>query len=102
MQFEALVVGFQSARRRPGHRPKGGVQMPVESFSMLIDGQWRESADGAAFRCTSPVNGEDWAEVPTATTGDVDDAVAAARRAFEDGAWAASSPLMRAGLLRRL
>ena len=40
--------------------------MPVESYSMLIDGQWRGAADGSTFRCTSPVTGEDWAEVKTA------------------------------------
>ncbi|MGY1495799.1 aldehyde dehydrogenase [Streptomyces sp. QTS52] len=76
--------------------------MPIESFSMLIDGQWRESTDGATFRCTSPFDGEDWAEVSTATAGDVGAAVAAARQAFEHGPWSAASPLMRAGLLRRL
>ncbi|QYX76611.1 aldehyde dehydrogenase [Streptomyces akebiae] len=76
--------------------------MPIESFSILIDGQWRASADGSTFRCTSPFNGEDWAEVPTATTADVDAAVAAARRAFEEGPWSSSTPLARAGLLRRL
>lgn len=50
--------------------------MPIESFSMLIDGQWQASADGSAFRCTSPFTAEDWAEVPAATADDVDAAVA--------------------------
>lgn len=69
--------------------------MPIESFSILIDGQWRASADGSTFRCTSPFDGEDWAEVPTATTDDVDAAVAAARRAFEEGPWSSATPLAR-------
>lgn len=76
--------------------------MSIESFSMLIDGQSRPSGDGSVFRCTNPFDGEEWAEVPLATADDVNAAVAAARRAFEEGPWSTSSPLMRAGLLRRL
>lgn len=76
--------------------------MTVETYSMLIDGDWRGSQDGSLFDCVSPFDGEVWAKVPTATGEDVDAAVAAARRAFEHGPWAGASPLMRAGLLRRL
>jgi aldehyde dehydrogenase (NAD+) len=76
--------------------------MSVEHFSMLIAGEWRKSSDGSVLACSNPFNGEVWADVPVATVDDVDASVAAARRAFEDGPWADSTPAMRAGLLRRL
>jgi aldehyde dehydrogenase (NAD+) len=68
---------------------------------MLIDGSWRNAADGATFASINPFDGQAWATVPTATTADIDDAVTAARRAFDDGPWAASTPLQRATLLRK-
>jgi aldehyde dehydrogenase (NAD+) len=69
---------------------------------MLIGGEWRESSAGQTFESINPVTGEPWARAPLATSQDVDDAVLAAKRAFEEGAWPSSTPLQRAGLLRRL
>ncbi|MEH0628468.1 aldehyde dehydrogenase [Streptomyces stelliscabiei] len=70
--------------------------------AMLIDGEWRQASDRRAFESVNPVTGLAWATFPRATKQDVDDAVAAARRAFEDGPWSTSTPLERARLLRRL
>ena len=50
--------------------------------SHYINGQWREGA-GATFRSTDPATGQDVAEFRTATAGEVDEAVRAARAAFE-------------------
>jgi acyl-CoA reductase-like NAD-dependent aldehyde dehydrogenase len=74
----------------------------MQNYSMLIDGMWRGSSDGSVFGVSNPFDGEVWAKVPTATAEDVDAAVAAARRAFNEGPWAQSMPLMRAALLRKL
>jgi aldehyde dehydrogenase (NAD+) len=76
--------------------------MSMESYSMLIGGEWQESSDGGTFESINPVIGEPWARVPLATAQDVDDAVLAARRAFEEGPYSQSTPVQRAGLLRRL
>jgi acyl-CoA reductase-like NAD-dependent aldehyde dehydrogenase len=76
--------------------------MSTESFSMFIDGAWRESSDGGTFETVNPVTGETWARVPLGTAQDVDDAVRAARRAFDEGPWSRSTPVQRAGLLRKL
>ena len=76
--------------------------MPIESYSMLIGGEWRDSSDGGTFESINPVTGEPCARVPLATEQDVDAAVAAARRAFEEGPWSQSTPVQRAGLLRKL
>jgi len=73
----------------------------AEQYQMLIDGAWRDASDGARFPSVNPFDGREWAYVPTATSQDVDDAVAAARRAFETGPWSTSTPLYRATLLRR-
>ncbi|MFF3575169.1 aldehyde dehydrogenase [Nocardia jiangxiensis] len=73
----------------------------TETYEMLIDGKWRAAADSATFASINPFDGESWAQIPTATNSDVDDAVTAARRAFEEGPWATSTPLQRATLLRR-
>lgn len=70
--------------------------------TMLIDGEWRQASDRGTFESVNPVTGQAWATCPRATKQDVDDAVAAARRAFEDGPWSTSTPLERARLLRRL
>jgi acyl-CoA reductase-like NAD-dependent aldehyde dehydrogenase len=75
--------------------------MSTENYSMLIDGKWRPAADGAEFASVNPFTGQEWAHVPAATAEDVDDAVTAARRAFDEGPWAGSTPLQRASLLRR-
>ena len=76
--------------------------MSIESFAMLIDGEWRESSDGETFECINPFTGEPWARVPRATKADVDAAVRAAERAFTEGPWASSTPKQRGALLRRL
>jgi acyl-CoA reductase-like NAD-dependent aldehyde dehydrogenase len=76
--------------------------MTGEKYEMLIGGEWRGSSDGTTFEPVNPFDGEPWAQVPTATQDDVDAAVVAARKAFESGPWASSSPMYRAGLLRKL
>ncbi|MEC3919155.1 aldehyde dehydrogenase [Nocardia sp. CDC160] len=73
----------------------------IEQYQMLIGGQWRSAADGARFDSINPYNGAPWATAPTATESDIDDAVTAARHAFQAGPWAASTPVQRATLLRK-
>jgi (Z)-2-((N-methylformamido)methylene)-5-hydroxybutyrolactone dehydrogenase len=55
----------------------------------------------ATFESIDPYSGQPWATVPEATRPDVDDAVAAARSAFE-GEWGALTGTARARLLRAL
>ncbi|HVN87722.1 MAG TPA: aldehyde dehydrogenase family protein [Candidatus Binatia bacterium] len=54
---------------------------------MLIDGKWVEAASGKTFTTYDPATEEPLAEIPAGDTEDVDRAVRAARRAFEDGPW---------------
>jgi aldehyde dehydrogenase (NAD+) len=69
---------------------------------MLIDGEWVSARSGEAFSCVDPYTEESWGRVPRAAATDVDAAVRAARRAFDEGGWPQTSPAKRAALLRRL
>ena len=54
---------------------------------MLIGGEWVDSASGQTFATIDPATGEEIAHVPYAEASDVDRAVAAARKAFDEGPW---------------
>jgi aldehyde dehydrogenase (NAD+) len=65
---------------------------------MLIDGQWQAAEDGRTWQHVHPATGEDVATFPVAGPADVDKAVKAARKAFDEGPW----PRLRAGQRARL
>jgi aldehyde dehydrogenase (NAD+) len=69
---------------------------------MLIDGEWVAATSGETFRCVDPYLEAEWGHVPVASAGDVDRAVGAARRAFDEDGWPQTAPAKRAALLRRL
>ncbi|MDD5541763.1 MAG: aldehyde dehydrogenase family protein [Acidobacteriia bacterium] len=71
---------------------------------LYIAGVWREAADGKTFATVNPATGETLASIAAAGTVDVDEAVQAARRAFDDreNDWKKMSPSDRAKLLWRL
>ncbi len=71
------------------------------AYQLFIDGKWRASADGATIPAINPYNQEVHAQVAVATPGDVDDAVRAARRAF-DAVWSKTTPGERAQLLNKV
>ena len=74
----------------------------IEAGRLLIDGQW---ADGTkSFDTINPATGEVLTQVAEASAADVDRAVLAARRAFEDrnGAWRKLSASERGRLLWKL
>ena len=59
----------------------------ADALKMYIDGTWVDAVDGARFDVIDPATGEVTASVPDAGPNDVDLAVDAARRAFDDGSW---------------
>ncbi|ODU06886.1 MAG: aldehyde dehydrogenase [Pseudonocardia sp. SCN 72-86] len=76
---------------------------PVRSFDQFfIGGRWVAPATDRRIDIVSPTTEEHLASVPEGTGGDVDAAVAAARRAFDDGPWPRMTPAERAGYLRRI
>jgi succinate-semialdehyde dehydrogenase/glutarate-semialdehyde dehydrogenase len=66
---------------------------------LFVDGAWRPASDGGRFDVVNPADGEAIGAVASATREDVQEAVAAAERAFP--AWAALTAKERGTLLRR-
>ncbi len=68
----------------------------------VIDGVRAAAVDGATFGKASPVDGRPLAAVARGRAADIDRAVAAARRAFDDRRWAGQPPAARKKVLLRL
>jgi len=66
---------------------------------MLIAGAWVNAASGKTFDTYNPATGEVLATVAEGDAVDIDRAVKAARKAFEEGPWADMLPAERARLL---
>ena len=64
----------------------------VEAFigsprQLFINGQWCDAASAKTFETPNPATGETLARVAEGDAEDIDRAVRAARRAFEQGPW---------------
>ena len=79
-----------------------GVKTDVKTYQLFINGEWSESASGKSFAVYDPATEEAIAQVPNANEEDVNRAVAAAKRAFEEGPWASTTPQERGRVLFRL
>ena len=81
---------------------------PVESFldgdakKLLIGGKWQAARSGETFATTDPASGQEIGQAAAGDAADVDAAVAAARRAFDDPAWSGMSPHQRSRVLLRI
>ena len=69
---------------------------------LLIDGEHVAAADGRTFETLDPSTGRAITSVAQAGAEDVDRAVAAARRAFDEGQWTEVSAADRARMIARL
>src|SRR6478609_10265139 len=69
---------------------------------LLIGGKWRHASDGGTREIVNPADGSVAAVVDEATPEDARDAVAAARKAFDDGRWPTTSVADRAAVLDRI
>jgi len=69
---------------------------------LLIGGRWIDAVAGRRFQSRNPATGEVLAELAAAGPEDVDLAVAAARKAFDDGPWRKVKPAERQRLLLKL
>ena len=84
------------------------LPMPTESQTgptatkLLIDNRWVPSESGKTFATVNPSTGEEICQVAEADAADVDKAVQAARRAFDQGPWKKMRASERGRLLHRL
>ena len=73
----------------------------ARTWKLYIDGKWSD-AGGGTFDVINPATEEVVAAAPNATRADLDRAIAAARRAFDEGPWRKTTPADRARVLERL
>src|SRR5690242_16083665 len=77
--------------------PRTGNVVP-----MYVDGRWKLAAEGATRDLVNPANGETIATVAEGTERDAEEAIRAARKAFDEGPWGSLSAADRAALLFRV
>jgi aldehyde dehydrogenase (NAD+) len=74
----------------------------VKDQPLFIGGKWQDSVSGKTFATTNPATGEVICQVAEGDKADVDLAVKAARKAFEDGPWPKMNASERGRLLNKL
>ncbi|MFI7494220.1 aldehyde dehydrogenase family protein [Kocuria sp. M4R2S49] len=72
------------------------------STTLFIDGQWQAAAQGGTRTIVCPADGTEVGTVAEATAEDTERAIAAARRAFDDGRWSSVPGPQRGDLLLRV
>jgi len=80
-----------------------GEDFEMTDFSkarLYIDGKLRDAANGATYPDINPWTGEVFAMAPDASVADMEEAIAAACRAFDETTWS-TDRAMRVKLLRR-
>src|SRR5271154_5635548 len=83
------------------------VDRSVEDFvatprQLFIDGQWTAAASGQTFEPPNPATGETLANVAEGDAEDINRAVRAARKAFDDGPWGRMTPSERGRIIWRI
>lgn len=73
----------------------------VDSYDLFIDGGW-VAPDSGRYEVTDPATETVIATAPDAGTAQVEQAIAAARTAFDSGPWASAAPEERARCLQQL
>ena len=66
---------------QPAQRPQ------IRQTQLFIDGQWTPAKSGKTFTTVNPATEDVIAQVAEGDAADVEAAVDAARRAFDDGPW---------------
>ena len=66
-----------------------------------VNGAYQWACEGGTFPCASPVDGRELARVASCQQADADQAVIAARSAFDHGAWSRLAPTERKRVLIR-
>src|SRR3979490_1985634 len=86
-----------TAEKRPTIKPPRVKDQPL-----FIGGKWIDSVSGKTFPTVNPATGETICQVAEGDKADVDRAVQAARKAFEEGPWPKMNASERGRLLNKL
>ena len=79
----------------------GSTTVTTPPAQQLVGGKLSGASDGASFAILNPATGEEIGRAPDSTADDVDAAIAAARRAFDETDWSTNVEL-RLRCLRQL
>lgn len=74
----------------------------MREYPLYIDGEFVPATGGEMFESTNPFSGEPVAKVARGSAEDIDNAVKAARRAFDEGPWPDLTQEERSGYLFRI
>src|SRR6266513_93840 len=83
-------------------KPRAVKPPRVKDQPLFIGGKWQDSVSGKTFPTINPATGETICQVAEGDKADVDLAVKAARKAFEDGPWHKMNASERGRLLNKL
>jgi phenylacetaldehyde dehydrogenase len=83
------------------------VDQTVEQFTatprqLFINGQWTDAASGKTFETPNPATGDTLAKIAEGDAEDIDRAVKAARKAFDEGPWGRITPSERGRIIWRI
>ena len=78
------------------------AQFLAQPRKVLIDGRWVSARSGDSFDVLNPANGQRIGRVAACEKPDVDAAVAAARKAFDEGPWPRMTPSERGKIIWRI
>jgi aldehyde dehydrogenase (NAD+) len=73
-----------------------------DETSFFIDGKFRAPSSSERINVIHPADEQIVGSIPWSTNDDMDAAIMAARRAFDEGPWPRTSPADRAGMLRAI
>jgi aldehyde dehydrogenase (NAD+) len=74
----------------------------MSDYQMFVDGKWCEAASGESYATYNPATGEKIADIAKGGREDAQRAIAAARRAFDEGPWPRMDNKERAGYVRAI
>jgi aldehyde dehydrogenase (NAD+) len=77
-------------------------ELGVTPGQLFMDGVWCDASDGGTWEQMNPATNEVVTTFAVGTAGDVDRAVRAARRAFDEGPWPRLTAKERKSLFNRL
>ena len=77
-------------------------ELGVKRGQLYVDGTWCDASDGGTWTHVNPAAYEEIATFAIGTAADIDRAVAAARRAFDEGPWPRMKARERKALMQKL
>src|SRR3984885_3591048 len=101
--MSTATVQPKESRKKPQEQAADlTTELTKKPQPMLIGGKWTQSVSGKTFPTLNPATGETICQVAEGDKADVDLAVKAARKAFEEGPWSKMSAAERGRLLNKL